>query len=166
MKRVYLIFGCLCLLALAVMPAQAFTAKSLSVTLAPNGDAQINMQYDLSWLEQSAVFLRMADPAAELKKAFDSNTGSQVTVNSVTSTSADIVVPSYAGVSQVNGATTLTTPAISFLRAQEVLKKYWFAPLISANFAPQVTTITFPDGYQETFINSLSMPPVTHTMSV
>ncbi|WP_321504195.1 hypothetical protein [uncultured Methanoregula sp.] len=166
MKRVYLILACLCLLAFAVMPAQAFTAKSLTVTLAPNGDAQINMQYDLNFLEKSAVFFRMADPATEVKKAFASNTGREVTVNSVTDSSADIVVPSYAGVTRNNGATTLTTPAISFLRAQEVLKRYWFAPLVSANFAPQVTTITFPDGYQETFINSLSMPAVSHTMSV
>nr|WP_321351946.1 hypothetical protein [uncultured Methanoregula sp.] len=166
MKRVYLIIGCLCLLAFSVMPAQAFTAKTLNVALAPNGDAQITMQYDLNFLEQSAVFFRMADPATELKKAFDSNTNRQVTVNSVTSSSADFIVPSYAQVIQGNGTTTMTSPEISFARAQEVLKKYWFAPLISANFAPQVTTITFPDGYQETFANSLTMPSITHTMNV
>nr|WP_319375315.1 hypothetical protein [uncultured Methanoregula sp.] len=166
MKRVYLIIGCLCLLAFSVMPAQAFTAKTLTVALAPNGDAHITMQYDLNFLEQSAVFFRMADPANELKKAFDSNTNRQVTVNSVTSSSADFVVPSYAQVTQGNGTTTMTSPEISFARAQEVLKKYWFAPLISANFAPQVTTITFPDGYQETFTNSITMPSITHTMNV
>jgi hypothetical protein len=164
MKRVYLIIGCLCLLALTVMPAQAFTAKTLTVTLAPNGDAQINMQYDLSFLEQSAVFFRVADPAAELKKAFDTNSNRQVTVNSVTSSSADIAVPSYATVSQSGGATTMTSPAISFSRAQEVLKSYWFAPLVSANFAPQVTTVVFPDGYKATFNNALSIPAVPHTI--
>jgi hypothetical protein len=166
MKRVYLIIGCLCLLAFAVMPAQAFTAKTLTVTLAPNGDAQITMQYDLSFLEQSAVFFRMADPATELKKAFDSNTNREVTVNSVTSSSADFVVPSYARVTQKDGTMTMTSPEISFSRAQEVLKRYWFAPLISANFAPQQTIIIFPDGYQETFSNALTMPSITHTMNV
>jgi len=166
MKRVYLLLVCLCLLAFAVMPAQAFTAKSLTVTLAPNGDARINMQYDLSFLEQSAVFFRMADPAAEVKKAFDSNTNRPVTVNSVTSSSADIVVPSFAGVTRINGAMTMTSPSISFARAQEILKNYWFAPLISADFAPQVTTVAFPDGYQATFNNAITIPSVTHTLSV
>jgi len=165
MKRVYLLLACLCLLAFAVVPAQAFTAKSLTVTLAPNGDARITMQYDLSVVEQGAVFFRIADPAAELKKAFDSNTKRQVTVNSVTSSSADMVVPSYARITQNNGVTTMTSPAISFARAQEVLKNYWFAPLVSANFAPKVTTITFPDGYQATFNNALSIPAVPHTLS-
>lgn len=165
MKRVYLILVCLCLLALAVMPAQAFTSRSLAVTLAPNGDARITMQYDLSFLEQSAVFFKMADPAAELKKAFDTNSNRQVTVNSVTTSSADIVVPSYAMVSQNNGVTSMTTPAISFARVQEVLKTYWFAPLVSANFAPKVTTVTFPDGYQATFNNALSVPAVSHELA-
>lgn len=165
MKRVYLLLACLCLLAFAVMPAQAFTARSLAVTLDPNGDARITMQYDLSFLEQSAVFFKMADPSAELKKAFDTNSNRQVTVNSVTSSAADIVVPSYATVSQNNGVTTMTSPAISFARAQEVLKSYWFAPLVSANFAPKVTTITFPDGYQATFNNALSVPAVPHDLA-
>nr|WP_320161384.1 hypothetical protein [uncultured Methanoregula sp.] len=166
MKRVYLLLVCLCLLALAVMPAQAFTAKSLTVTLAPNGDARINMQYELSFLEESAVFFRMADPAAEVKKAFDSNTNRPVTVNSVTSSSADIVVPSFAGVTQKNGAMTMTSPSISFARAQEILKNYWFAPLISADFAPRLTTVAFPDGYQATFNNTITIPSVTHTLSI
>ncbi|MFA4859336.1 hypothetical protein [Methanoregula sp.] len=165
MKRVYLLLACLCLLAFAVMPAQAFTAKSLTVTLAPNGDAVIDMQYDLSFLEQSAVFFRMADPATELKKAFDSNTNQQITVNSVTSSSANILVPSYARVSQKDGSTTLSTPAISFERAETVLKTYWFAPLISADFSPGVTTIIFPDGYKTIYYEALSMPTVTHTLS-
>jgi hypothetical protein len=148
------------------MPAQAFTAKSLTVTLAPNGDAVIDMQYDLSFLEQSAVFFRMADPAAELKKAFDSNTNQQVTVNRVTSSSANIAVPSFALRTQKDGATTLTTPGISFERAQAILKTYWFAPLISADLSPTVTTIIFPDGYKASFSDALSLPSVSHTLGV
>jgi hypothetical protein len=166
MKRVYLLLASLCILAFIVMPAQAITVKSLTVALAPNGDAKINMQYDLSFLEQSAVFFRMADPAAELKKAFDANADRPVTVNSVTSSSADITVPSFATVSKNNGVTTLASPGISFTRAQEILKSYWFAPLISANLAPQVTTITFPDGYQATYNNALSVPSVIHAIRV
>jgi hypothetical protein len=59
----------------------------------------------------------------------------------------------------------MTTPQISFARAQEILQRYWFAPLISADFAPRVTTITFPDGYQATFNDVLSIPAVSHEIA-
>ena len=63
----------LCILAAAIFPVQAYTAKSLTITLAPDGDAELNMQYDLSFIEQSAVFFKIADPADELKNAFDTH---------------------------------------------------------------------------------------------
>ena len=44
------------------MPAQAFTAKTLTITLNGNGDAQADMQYDLSFVEQAAIFFHAADP--------------------------------------------------------------------------------------------------------
>ena len=66
MKRMYFGIIALCLLAAAVMPVQAFTAKSLTITLSPEGDARVDMHYELSFLEETAVFLRVADPAAEL----------------------------------------------------------------------------------------------------
>ena len=44
MKFSYLLIGCILIVFLAVMPAQAFTAKTLTVTLNGNGDAQADMQ--------------------------------------------------------------------------------------------------------------------------
>jgi hypothetical protein len=52
---------------------QAFTAKELTITLAPNGDAQVTMQYEFSIPESMAVFFRIADPAKELKNALEGN---------------------------------------------------------------------------------------------
>ena len=162
MKTIFLVIAGLMVMACAVMPASAFTMKSLSITVAGNGDAQVDLNYNLNFVEQSAVFLRLADPAAELQSAFNSGSSKPVTVTQVTSSSAHIDVPSFASVSATGGATTLTTPTLSFERAQKVLNSYWFAPLISPDFAPAVTTITFPDGYVADYYHQISIPSVSH----
>jgi hypothetical protein len=58
----------------------------------------------------------------------------------------------------------MTTPALSFAQAQQIMQQYWFASLISPDLTPQVTTITFPDGYQATYNNQISLPSVSHTL--
>jgi len=165
MKNVYLVIVGLIVLACAVMPASAFTMKSLSITVAGNGDAQVDMNYDLSFVEQTAVFFRIADPATELQSAFNSASSHPVTVTRVTSSSAQITIPSFASVTTTGGVSTLTTPSLSFERARKVLSSYWFAPLISPDFSPSVTTITFPDGYTVNYYDLISIPPVTHQLS-
>jgi hypothetical protein len=165
MKFRYLLIGCLCIAFLAVMPAQAFTAKTLTVTLDGNGNAQADMQYDLSFTEQAAIFFHAADPSAALQNALQENLNRQVTVVKADGSSADVIIPSFATVSQSGGATTMTTPGFSFAHAQEAIKNQWYAPFISADFAPQTTIITFPDGYQATYNNQISIPSVSHTVA-
>lgn len=162
MKKCYLIIGCLCVLAFATMPVQAFTMKSLTITFAPNGNAEIDMRYDLSLIEQSAVFFRIADPAAELKKAFETKSDQPVTVTKATSSSAIVIVPAFASVTEENNQTWMRTPFVSFERAQKVLNTYWFSPLISPDFSPAITTVIFPDGYREIWRDQISIPPVVH----
>lgn len=161
MKQTHLILMCLAICACAVMPAQAFVAKSLTITLQPDGDAQIDMQYELTFVEQSAVFLRIADPAAELKKAFDSHSDQPVTVTKATSSSATVIVPQFADIHEGKGKYTIVTPSVSFVRAQEVMNSYWFAPLVSPDFSPEVSTVIFPDGFRSTFSNVLAIPPIS-----
>ena len=164
MKRSYLILGGLLIVLLAVMPAQAFTAKTLTVTLNGNGDAQADMQYDLSFMEQAAIFFHAANPSAALQSALSENLGRQVTVNSADMSSADVTIPSFASVTPSGNTTTMTTPDFSFANAQQEVKNEWYGFLISANFAPETTTIIFPDGYQTTFNNQISIPSVSHTI--
>ena len=166
MKRLYLAVAALIILACAVMPASAFTMKSLSITLAGNGDAQMDITYDLSLVEQTAVFFRLADPEAQLKSAFDAGGVWQPTVSGVSSSSAHLVIPSFASVNPAAGKTSsITTPSLSFEHAQAVLNTYWFAPLVSPDFSPGVTTITFPDGYRATYYEQIRIPSVTHQVS-
>jgi hypothetical protein len=165
MKKMVILISSLLLLALAVMPAQAFTLKSVTIHLEQNGDAQIGMEYDLSFFEQSAVFLHIADPAGELQSAFESGSTNTVSVTKATSSSAQIDVPSFASVTTTDGKTIMTSPAVSFERAQDVLSSYWFAPLVSPDFSPGVTTITFPDGHREYYYDQIHVPSVTHRIS-
>jgi hypothetical protein len=165
MRRTLLITGillvCLCF---AISPAQAFTAKSLDITVQPTGDATITFDYDLSWFENAAVFMRITDPALELQKALESNYHKPVTVTAADSGHAQFIVQGFASRNENNGAVTMTTPAVSFAEAQNVLNTYWFAPLISPDFSPNVTHVSFPDGYVETFNDQISIPAVKHTL--
>jgi hypothetical protein len=165
MKTHYLIFGCLCVMAFTIMPVQAFTLKTLTITYAEQGDAQIDMQYDLSLFEESAVFFRIADPAYELKSAFEATTTEPVRVTKATSSSASLVIPLFASVTKTGEKKIMETPSVSFGRAETVLNQYWFAPLISPDFSPATTTIVFPDGYRVIYYDRISIPSVSHTIS-
>ena len=164
MKLSYLILGGILIIALAVMPAQAFTANTLTVTLNGNGDAQAVMQYSLSPWEEAAIYFHVADPASTLQNALSENLGRQVTVVSADMSLADVIIPSFASVTQSGGTTTMTTPGFSFANAQQEVENEWYGALISADFAPQTTTIIFPDGYQATYYNQISIPSVSHTI--
>lgn len=149
---------------LVVFPVQAFTADTLEITLQPTGDAQIRFDYTLNWIEQFAVFLRIADPSEELRKAFENNLKTPVSVSGVTSSSMSLGVVKFASVSQKDGVTTLQTPALSFREAERLLNQYWFAPLVNPDFSPATTRVIFPDGYTETFPNQDSIPRLIHTL--
>ena len=166
LKKVCILIGALCLFAFAVMPAQAFTVKSLTMTIVPDGDAQVDIHYDLTLFEEGAIFFRISDPAAELKKAFDTNSRKPVTVTQATGSSARVLIPSFASVVTDDNGTTMITPSVSFERAQKVLNQYWFAPLISPDFSPEITTIIFPDGYRARFDNLLVIPSVPHQLGM
>jgi len=162
MKLIILIFAVLCIITFAVLPAEALSVSTLTITIGQNGDARVNLHYQLTMVEQAAVYFQIADPAAELKNALESNLNEQVTVYEAGTTSADVIIPSFASVSQGTGKKTITTPGFSFISVQKVADGYWFAPLISPDFTPKVTTIVFPDGSTEILYNQIDIPSFTH----
>jgi hypothetical protein len=165
MKSMYFLIGCLCLVSLAVMPAQALTAKALTIQLDAAGNAQIDFQYDLTFAERAAIFFNVANPSEELKNALQNNLNTQVTVTKADSSSADVIIPAFASASQANGTETITSPAFSFVNAQNKIRQQWWARVNAVNMAPAVTTITFPDGYQAVYYNQISFPSVTHQLA-
>jgi hypothetical protein len=154
------------ILMLTVSSVQALTADELDITISENGDADISFSYSLSWIENFAVFLRITDPAAELKSALESNFNKPVQVLSVGNNNAHIIVNNFASVKTNNGQKIYRTPVLSFSEAEATLNSYWFAPLISPDFSPSQTVVIFPDGYRQVFYNELTVPSVTHAVSV
>ena len=108
--------------------------------------------------------MKIADPAEELQKAIDERTDQEVEVLDATSSSASFLVPGYITPVSSSEGMTYTTPSIDFSKAEEILKGYWFASLITIDLSPETTTITFPDGYSESFTNEIEIPSVTHTV--
>jgi len=152
------------ILALCACPAQAFTAKTLDIVVQDNGDATITFDYNLNWYENVAVFTHIADPNTELKKALENNFDANVDVLATSGSEAKVLVHGFASQKVNDGSTTMTTPALSFQSAERVLKQYWFAPLISVDFSPEVTRVVFPDGYVEQYNNQIALPQISHTL--
>lgn len=155
----------LAVLILLAMPVSAFTAKELTITVAPSGDATIDFRYELNWLENFAVFAKIADPAAELKSALESNFHKSVDVTRADTGDAAFIVHSFASVTNNENGITYTTPGLSFAEAQRVLNTYWFAPLVSPDFSPDVTKVIFPDGSTRTYENVISIPSLKTTVA-
>ncbi len=163
MKRGILVASLL-ILSLVVAPAGAFSADDLRITLDTDGSADVTFNYTLSWLERIAVFFRIAEPEKELKNALETATGSPVTVTSAMSDSATFSIRNFAKVRSTDEGSVYSTPALDFTGAQEVLDSYWFAPLVKADFSPDLTLVRFPDGHEETFANQYAIPALSHTI--
>ncbi len=165
MIRHTVLVGSLLVIALVLIcPVQAFTAKSLIIDVKDNSDAIITFDYQLSWFESVAVFVRITDPGTELKKALESNFQKPVQVMEADAGRSQFYVQGFASEETHNGTITLTTPALSFREAEKVLKQYWFAPLINPDFSPDVTRVVFPDGYEQSFYNQDQIPGVSHNV--
>ena len=166
MKLSYLVAACLVWVCMcAVLPAHAFTADTLTISVDGNGDAHAVMTYDLTLAEQAAIFFHAVNPATQLQTVISDNFAGQVTVLRADTSSAEVTISSFATVNHSGNTTTITTPAFSFENAQKIMEKYWFASLLSPHLNPQITTITFPDGYQATYNGQMSFPSVTHQYS-
>lgn len=164
MKRMDIFWILAALVFLLICPVQAFTAKTLDIQMTDSGDATITFVYELAWVENAAVFTRIADPGNELKKALESNFHKPVQVIASDSGRSQFYVKGFAARQVKNTTTTMKTPALSFREAEAVLQQYWFAPLISPDFSPAVTRVVFPDQYTETFYDRDQIPAITHIL--
>lgn len=148
-----------------VAPAGAFTAKTLDITVNENTDATIAFDYELTWFENVAVFMHIADPGTELKKALEDNFNKPVLMIKTDTGGSRFTIRRFAAKEDKNDNVTLITPALSFAKAGEQLNKYWFAPLISPDFSPAVTSVNFPDGHSEKYLEQISIPAIRHTLA-
>ncbi|HOI13738.1 MAG TPA: hypothetical protein PLG75_07765 [Methanoculleus sp.] len=163
MKREILVASLL-LIAVIVAPAAAFSADHLQITVNEDGSADITFNYTLSWIERVAVFFKITQPEQELKSALEGSLGVPVTVTSAESDVASFSVERFAKISDAAGGKAYSTPGLDFTEAQDVLNSYWFAPLVKADFSPDLTVVRFPGGHEETFTDQSAIPALSHTV--
>jgi GH25 family lysozyme M1 (1,4-beta-N-acetylmuramidase) len=164
MKQLFISIVILLFISLIVVPTQAFTAQEFTIGVQQNGDAEIHFKYHISWIEELAVRMGIANPQSELKKALENNFNKPVTVIRADGSEAQFTVSGFASVKTEKDSLTFSTPSLSFSAAEKVLKGYWFASLISTDFSPSVTQVAFPDGYSIEFYDQITIPKVGHTI--
>jgi hypothetical protein len=140
----------------------AFSADVLAISIQPSGDADITFGYTLTWLERAGVLFNIADPAREMASVMEGQFHRSVTVHEVSPDAMSLTVPGFATVTPVSGGTLYLTPSMDFRSAEQVLRQYWFAPLVDPDFSPRITTVTFPDGQGTSWYDEGVIPSVEH----
>jgi len=163
MKHTFLyICTLIALLALVATPVSAFTIKTLDIyNMDASTDAVIKIDYTLNWVEGTAVFAQVVDPAEQLKNAIESNTGKSVDTIIVSDNHVECTIRDF--LYQENGITTV--PSLTFSRAEQVLKGFWFSSLLTVDLSPDVTTIKFSDGYAVPYYDTLIIPETAHKLT-
>ena len=165
----------LILAAVCATPAGAFTAKDVVIHVQPDGSATITADYSLSWIE-SGIFMTMKNTfqnAAE--QGLDSVYNGKASLNLITDKQASVTLPTFAKVTQGEdalgtGIITYKTPSLPYDKANQLVEKKASeylgiaASMVPKNMYPAQTTVTFPDGYTESFGEVTVVPSVVHAI--
>jgi len=157
-----IIIGLLLGAGILAVPAAAFTINHLVVNIAENGDAEISVDYFLSWVERVVVFMRIAHPEQQLEQALEGYSGKEVQVISVDPGGTDLFMQEFASMTDAGTGISYSSPSMDFSQAEQMIKGYWFSRFVKVDASPEITVITFPDGYEEKFFNVAYIPGVTH----
>jgi hypothetical protein len=141
MQCARMILGLLLAAGILIAPAAAFTLTYLEVDIRENGDANVSVEYSLSWIERGVVFMKLAHPEEQLRQALAKYSGKEVQVDSVNPSSAHIGVKEFARVTQGQGGTRYTTPGMNFSLAGQQVRGSWYSRFVTVDTSPDVTTI-------------------------
>jgi hypothetical protein len=148
--------GLLIAVIFAVIPVQGFTAQNMNITIDQIGNAHVDITYSLNFAESAALFTGIGDPSAKIQNELEYNLGHPVTINTLTGSEMSCDIQNFA---TVNG-NTYTTQSFTFQSMADKVQKYWFEG--GSNFAPELITIQFPNGYQDTYTNRIDVPADTY----
>jgi len=149
----------LCLALLAGAPAAAFTADSLSITVKANGDATADFRFTLQGVIENAIPVSVLQD--QLTKGL-ATSAEPPQVISFSSSEAVLLLKGFAATTTVPTGTEYQTTSMNFTNAQAALQNSAVSSVISADFSPRITTVTFPDGYTREFDNSPVLPSIDH----
>lgn len=151
----------LCTALFLAVPAQAFTADSLDITIDKNGDATAVFRFTLEGLIENAIPQSILEE--QLIKGLSSSS-EPPTLISMDRSRATIILKKFASTYDNPQGTDYQTSSMDFRKAEIALQNSAVSSVISADFSPATATLIFPDGYVRTFSDVESLPSITHTI--
>jgi hypothetical protein len=158
------VFLCMvfCLTFLLITPVQAFTADSLNITVGANGDAIADFHYTLQGMIENAIPLSVLQDQLTKGLATGSESPQVLTFSK---SEATLLLKGFAVTNPVPTGTEYQTAPMDFTKAQAALKNSAAGSVITADFSPGITTVSFPDGYSRQFTAQSSLPSVDHIVT-
>ena len=144
-----------------IIPAHAFTANSLDITIAKNGDATATFRFTLEGFIENAIPQSVLED--ELKKGLTTSS-EPPELKSMDKSSAVLLMRKFADMSDVPTGTEYRTATMDFKKAEIALQNSGLSGAVSADFSPDKVTLTFPDSYKREFSNVDVLPAVFHTV--
>lgn len=144
-----------------IIPAHAFTANSLDITIDKNGDAIATFRFTLEGILENAIPQSILEE--ELKKGLTTS-AEPPELRSMDKSSAILLLKKFADTSDVPTGTEYRTATMDFKKAEIALQNSALSGAVSADFSPETVVLTFPDSYQREFSNVDVLPAVFHTV--
>jgi hypothetical protein len=144
-----------------VIPAHAFTANSLDITVSENGDATATFRFTLEGFIENAIPQSMLEE--ELTKGLTTSSDPPV-LKSMDRSSAVLLMKKFADTSDVPTGKEYRTATMDFKKAEIALQNSAIGDAVTADFSPAAISLTFPDGFKRQFSNADVLPAVFHTV--
>ena len=151
-----------CLTFFLITPVQAFTADSLNITVGINGDATADFHFTLQGVIENAIPLSVLQ--GQLTKGL-ATSSKPPQVLTFSKSEATLLLKSFAVTNTVPAGTEYQTAPMDFTKAQMALQNSAAGSVITADFSPGITTVTFPDGYSRQFSAQSTLPSVDHIVT-
>jgi hypothetical protein len=148
-----------CCSSFIVIPALAFTANSLNITIDKNGDAVATFRFTLEGIIENTLPQSMLEE--ELKKGLTTSTEPPELL-SMDRSSAVLFLKKFADTSDVPTGTNYLTETMDFKKAEIALQNSAISGAVTADFSPEIISLTFPDSYEREFGNVDVLPAVAH----
>lgn len=150
-----------CCIFFTVIPAHAFTADSLDITVSENGDAIATFRFTLEGFIENAIPQSMLEE--ELKKGLTSSS-EPPELQSMDRSGAVLLMKKFADISDVPTGKEYRTATMDFKKAEIALQNSAIGDAVTADFSPAKISLTFPDSYKREFSNVDVLPAVFHTV--
>jgi hypothetical protein len=144
-----------------IIPAHAFTANSLDITVDEKGDAIATFRFTLEGIIENAIPQSVLEE--ELKKGLTTSS-EPPELKSMDKSSAVLLMKGFADTSDVPTGKEYRTSTMDFKKAEIALQNSALSSAVSADFSPEKITLTFPDSYKKEYTNVDVLPAVFHTV--